>query len=60
MENYSATINCESGMFGRKEITDQITSGIIKVNPEIEILGKPNTLFAMEITKKQCDYYEEN
>ena len=54
------TINCRKGMFGKKEINEAIKIAMTKINPEIEINGNANILFAMEITKKQLNYYENN
>lgn len=54
------TINCKEKIFGKKEMDETILKAVKQVNPEVEPLGNPNIIFAMEITKKQCDYYENH
>ena len=53
-------ITCKENMFGKKELSEVINKAVKKVNAEIELHGNPNVLFAMEITKKQYDYYENH
>ena len=54
------TITCKENMFGKKELSEAIIKAAKKVNTEIELHGKNIRVFAMEITKKQCDYYENH